>query len=110
MLRNIDSLIPKSQVDEALAITRQFFNLSIEAKERLAWECPESNRGYVDQGRERVTQESSLEAISKLRAQAPGQWPFYCFLLARMAGRVCQIDTVGYSDFYLELDVTLPPQ
>ncbi|KAL7341749.1 thymine dioxygenase [Rhodotorula toruloides] len=71
MLRNIDSLIPPSQVSSAFAQTKQFFDLPMEVKEKLAWECPESNRGYVAEGRERVTQESSKEAIEKLRAQAP---------------------------------------
>lgn len=74
MLRNIDSLIPPSQVSSAFAQTKQFFDLPMEVKEKLAWECPESNRGYVAEGRERVTQESSKEAIEKLRAQAPGEF------------------------------------
>ncbi|BGO98663.1 hypothetical protein NBRC10513v2_003057 [Rhodotorula toruloides] len=71
MLRNIDSLVPPSQIASAFALTKQFFDLPMQVKEKLAWECPESNRGYVAEGRERVTQESSKEAIEQLRVQAP---------------------------------------
>ena len=37
----------------------------------MAWTTPESNRGYVVFGREKVTQSSDLEGISKLRASNP---------------------------------------
>lgn len=72
MLRNFDSVIPKSQVEATFAATKQFFDLPFDVKDELAWECPESNRGYVRQGRERVTQATSKEEIEKLRQQAPG--------------------------------------
>ncbi|GAA6037796.1 hypothetical protein JCM8097_005042 [Rhodosporidiobolus ruineniae] len=71
MLRDFESVMPKGKVTEAFAKTKQFFDLPFEVKDRLEWECPESNRGYVRQGRERVTQATSAEEIAKLRAQAP---------------------------------------
>ncbi|GAA6004822.1 hypothetical protein JCM10207_008417 [Rhodosporidiobolus poonsookiae] len=71
MLRNIDSVVTKDKVAEAFDKTKEFFDLPFEVKDRMEWECPESNRGYVRQGRERVTQATSEEEIAKLRAQAP---------------------------------------
>lgn len=73
MLRNFDTIIPKTQVEETFTATKKFFDLPFEKKDKLEWECPESNRGYVRQGRERVTQATSKEEIEKLRQQAPGQ-------------------------------------
>ncbi|GAA5822175.1 hypothetical protein JCM11251_004881 [Rhodosporidiobolus azoricus] len=70
-LSNIDAAAPKSQVAEAFSKTQKFFDLPVEVKDRLEWESPESNRGYVRQGRERVTQATSAEEIAKLREQAP---------------------------------------
>ncbi|KAG5342309.1 hypothetical protein C0989_003438 [Termitomyces sp. Mn162] len=49
----------------------EFFSLPSEAKNKLAWEDPRSNRGYVTVGRERVTQSSDPAEIAGLRAQAP---------------------------------------
>ncbi len=40
-------------------------------QEKLAWEDPRSNRGYVSIGRERVTQSDDPEEIAALRAEAP---------------------------------------
>ncbi|BGP39224.1 hypothetical protein JCM10450v2_003180 [Rhodotorula kratochvilovae] len=71
MLSNVDSVMPKAKVAEAFRQTQQFFDLPMAVKERLEWECPESNRGYVAEGRERVTQETDPEAIAKLREKAP---------------------------------------
>ncbi|GAA5892411.1 isopenicillin N synthase family dioxygenase [Sporobolomyces salmoneus] len=71
MLRNFDTIIPKTQVEETFTATKKFFDLPFEKKDKLEWECPESNRGYVRQGRERVTQATSKEEIEKLRQQAP---------------------------------------
>jgi isopenicillin N synthase-like dioxygenase len=51
---------------------KTFFALDKEIKDKLAWQSPESNRGYVCQGRERVTQATSKEEIQALRAAAPG--------------------------------------
>ncbi|GAA5855588.1 hypothetical protein JCM9279_002991 [Rhodotorula babjevae] len=71
MLCNVDAVVDKATVAEAFKKTQQFFDLPMEVKERLEWECAESNRGYVAEGRERVTQETDPEAIAKLRQQAP---------------------------------------
>ncbi|GAA6058855.1 hypothetical protein JCM10212_002799 [Sporobolomyces blumeae] len=71
MLRNFDKVIPKAQVEQAFEATKRFFDLPFDVKDQLEWECPESNRGYVRQGRERVTQATSAEEIQKLREQAP---------------------------------------
>jgi isopenicillin N synthase-like dioxygenase len=38
---------------------------------KLAWEDPRSNRGYVQVGRERVTQSTDAVEIAALRTQAP---------------------------------------
>jgi len=43
----------------------------MEEKEKLAWEDPRSNRGYVATGRERVTQETDANKISEMRIKAP---------------------------------------
>ena len=40
-------------------------------KEKLAWEDPRSNRGFVQIGRERVTQSADPDEIAALRASAP---------------------------------------
>lgn len=44
---------------------------SISLQSKLAWEDPRSNRGYVQAGRERVTQSADPDEIAKLRASAP---------------------------------------
>jgi len=50
---------------------QSFFSLPSEIKQRLKWEDPRSNRGYVEIGRERVTQSTDLEEIAALREKAP---------------------------------------
>lgn len=40
-------------------------------KDKLAWEDPRSNRGYVKFGRERVTQSTDAAEIAALRTKAP---------------------------------------
>jgi len=49
----------------------EFFNLPQEVKDKLAWKDPRANRGYVKQGRERVTQSSDPDEIAELRRVAP---------------------------------------
>ncbi|ORY91601.1 thymine dioxygenase [Leucosporidium creatinivorum] len=72
MLKNFHSAIGgKEKVEEAFDKTKQFFQLPMEVKDRLAWQSPESNRGYVRQGRERVTQAITKEEVEALREQAP---------------------------------------
>lgn len=69
MLKNFG--VPSDSVDKAFDMTKKFFAMDLEDKEALAWECPESNRGYVRQGRERVTQATTKEEVEALRASAP---------------------------------------
>ncbi|KAF5358909.1 hypothetical protein D9758_004807 [Tetrapyrgos nigripes] len=49
----------------------EFFKLPTETKQKLAWEDPHSNRGYVQVGRERVTQAVDAAEIASLREKAP---------------------------------------
>ncbi|TFK55599.1 Clavaminate synthase-like protein [Heliocybe sulcata] len=63
--------IPDWQVENAFKKSAQFFSLPQETKDKLAWEDPRSNRGYVRVGRERVTQVQDAAEIAALRAKAP---------------------------------------
>lgn len=63
--------IPKDTVSNAFAWSKRFFELSLEQKLKVAWETPESNRGYVAPGREKVSRLLSAEDIEKVRAAAP---------------------------------------
>lgn len=63
----------------SLLQTKQFFQLPMDVKDRLAWQSPESNRGYVKQGRERVTQAITKEEVEALREQAPGTYSHSVF-------------------------------
>ncbi|KAH7105489.1 Clavaminate synthase-like protein [Auriculariales sp. MPI-PUGE-AT-0066] len=58
-------------VDTAFKQSAKFFSQPTEDKAKLAWEDPRSNRGYVQPGRERVTQSSDATEIAALRAKAP---------------------------------------
>ena len=49
----------------------EFFRLPIEKKNELAWRDPRANRGFVQVGRERVTQSADAEEIKQLREKAP---------------------------------------
>ncbi|KAM0751545.1 thymine dioxygenase [Meredithblackwellia eburnea MCA 4105] len=72
MLSNFyDSAVTKEKVEKAFSMTKEFFSLPIDTKDGLAWQSPESNRGYVRQGRERVTQAKTKEEVEALRAAAP---------------------------------------
>ncbi len=56
---------------EVFARSAEFFTRPQEQKDSLGWTTPESNRGYVTFGREKVTQSSDIEEVSKLRASNP---------------------------------------
>ncbi|KAF8517875.1 hypothetical protein JB92DRAFT_2904814 [Gautieria morchelliformis] len=58
-------------VKDAFQKSAQFFQLPLDVKNKLAWDDPRSNRGYVHTGRERVTQSSINEEIAAMRAKAP---------------------------------------
>ncbi|KAJ3002903.1 hypothetical protein NUW54_g5598 [Trametes sanguinea] len=49
----------------------EFFRLPLEKKSELAWRDPRANRGFVQIGRERVTQSADAEEIKQLREKAP---------------------------------------
>ncbi|GLB34027.1 putative 2OG-Fe(II) oxygenase [Lyophyllum shimeji] len=63
--------IPSSTIQNAFAKSADFFRMPPEIKAKLAWEDPRSNRGYVEIGRERVTQSADPAEIAALRATAP---------------------------------------
>jgi isopenicillin N synthase-like dioxygenase len=46
--------IPKEEIDRTYSLSKDFFNMSMQEKVKLAWKTPEANRGYVAPGRERV--------------------------------------------------------
>jgi isopenicillin N synthase-like dioxygenase len=63
--------VPSSTVSNVFGWSRRFFDLPMEQKVRLAWETPESNRGYVAPGREKVSRLTDEGEIDKIRAKAP---------------------------------------
>ncbi|KAI0307091.1 Clavaminate synthase-like protein [Multifurca ochricompacta] len=63
--------IPSSTVDNVFKKSAEFFHLPSSVKDKLAWEDPRSNRGYVKIGRERVTQSTDVAEIARLRNKAP---------------------------------------
>ena len=63
--------ISKNAVDNAFSWSKRFFELSMEEKKKLAWETPESNRGYVSPGREKVSRLLDHDDVEKLRVAAP---------------------------------------
>lgn len=63
--------IPASKVKHAFNKSAEFFALPFEEKAKLAWEDPRSNRGYVQIGRERVTQSADADEIAQMRLKAP---------------------------------------
>jgi isopenicillin N synthase-like dioxygenase len=63
--------IPRSVIHNTFEHSRKFFELPLDVKDKLAWEDPRSNRGYVKVGRERVTQSVDPDEIAALRKKAP---------------------------------------
>jgi isopenicillin N synthase-like dioxygenase len=63
--------LPQDAVSNAFSWSKRFFELPMEEKMKVAWETPESNRGYVAPGREKVSRLLSEEEIDKIRAAAP---------------------------------------
>ena len=61
--------IPKPVVQQTFAQSAAFFKRPQTQKDQLAWTTPEANRGYVTQGREKVTDETDAAEIEKLRLQ-----------------------------------------
>jgi len=63
--------IPKETVSRVFSESAKFFARPKEQKNTLSWTTPESNRGYVAQGREKVTDLTDKEEVEKLKAQNP---------------------------------------
>ncbi|KAJ3265418.1 hypothetical protein HDU76_012054, partial [Blyttiomyces sp. JEL0837] len=63
--------ISEDKLNKVYDESKTFFNLPLETKEKLAWETPESNRGYVSPGREKVTQLIDESEVDKLREESP---------------------------------------
>lgn len=63
--------IPPSVVAEVFAHSARLFDRPQAQKDSLAWTTPESNRGYVVFGREKVTQSSDKADIATLREGNP---------------------------------------
>ncbi|KAF5322190.1 hypothetical protein D9619_000471 [Psilocybe cf. subviscida] len=63
--------ITSDEIRNAFAKSADLFKLPNEKKDKLAWEDPRSNRGYVAIGRERVTQSADPKEIQSLREKAP---------------------------------------
>jgi isopenicillin N synthase-like dioxygenase len=63
--------IEPSTIKTAFSHSARFFSRPQSQKDALAWLTPESNRGYVASGREKVTQSEEPEEIAKLRASNP---------------------------------------
>ncbi|KAK2792059.1 hypothetical protein FQN52_004169 [Onygenales sp. PD_12] len=63
--------IPPSVVRTVFNTSAEFFARPQHEKDGLAWTTPQSNRGYVAKGREKVTQSSDADEIKKLRDTVP---------------------------------------
>jgi isopenicillin N synthase-like dioxygenase len=63
--------LPKGAIQNAFNWSKKFFDLPMEEKIKYAWETPESNRGYVAPGREKVSRLLDAAEIEKIRQKAP---------------------------------------
>ncbi|KZO93184.1 Clavaminate synthase-like protein [Calocera viscosa TUFC12733] len=63
--------VTDGMLENVFGQVKEFFRMPVQKKDQLAWEDPRANRGYVRQGRERVTQSTSVEEIAALRLTAP---------------------------------------
>jgi len=63
--------IPPDTVSTVFERSAEFFKRPQHEKDSLSWTTPQSNRGYVIAGREKVTQSSDPDEIAKLRATNP---------------------------------------
>ncbi|KAH8703637.1 oxidoreductase [Talaromyces proteolyticus] len=66
-----NSGIPPSTVSTIFNQSAKFFSRPTEQKDSLGWDRPESNRGYVTFGREKVTDSADPEEIRRLRETNP---------------------------------------
>lgn len=63
--------IPKERITKAFSESASFFRRPQSQKDALSWTTPQSNRGYVASGREKVTQSADPAEIAKLRENNP---------------------------------------
>ncbi|ORX95882.1 hypothetical protein BCR34DRAFT_498153 [Clohesyomyces aquaticus] len=63
--------ISSSTVSNVFAKSAKFFARPQEQKDALGWYSPEANRGYVAQGREKVTDLEELDEVEALRKSIP---------------------------------------
>ncbi|TPX31081.1 hypothetical protein SmJEL517_g05526 [Synchytrium microbalum] len=63
--------LDQAQIDHVFQQSKWFFNLSMAEKNKLAWQSPEANRGYVAPGREKVSQLKDPKDVAQLRTQSP---------------------------------------
>ncbi|KAI5807041.1 hypothetical protein EDC01DRAFT_11215 [Geopyxis carbonaria] len=63
--------IPKETIEHVFSESASFFARPQEQKDTLGWYSPKANRGYVVQGREKVTELTDKTAVDSLRAKKP---------------------------------------
>ncbi|KAI9834901.1 MAG: hypothetical protein M1838_005452 [Thelocarpon superellum] len=63
--------IAPATVEDVFATSAKFFTRPQEQKDGLQWTTPESNRGYVAHGREKVSQLADRDQVEALRSQNP---------------------------------------
>ncbi|KAJ5629708.1 hypothetical protein N7528_003365 [Penicillium herquei] len=63
--------IPPSVVSRVFASSARFFNRPQSQKDGLGWTTPQSNRGYIAAGREKLAPLEETEGISTMRGTAP---------------------------------------
>ena len=63
--------IPEDVVAKLFSESAKFFARPKSQKEQLAWTTPESNRGYVAQGREKTSGLTDAAAVAALAAASP---------------------------------------
>jgi len=66
--------MPTQQLEAAFSGSKTFFDLPLEEKQGVAWQCPESNRGYVGIKREKLdpTRPGDLKEAFNLAPERPG--------------------------------------
>lgn len=63
--------ISSSETKTAFQQSAAFFSQPLDAKNALAWDSPESNRGYSCMGQEKVTNVTDKDGVDDLRATNP---------------------------------------
>lgn len=63
--------IPLDTINHVFCASKRFFDLPLDEKNKLRWTTPDANRGYVSQGREKVTGLQDKDDINDLRQTSP---------------------------------------